>query len=101
MPRALLAGVVRILGEAERHVLVRAKEANHLAALRVRRHAVPQGRLERGHAAHDERGEALSHGAARPASTATSASFWSARGPGRAADFFAAFFAGFLTDFVG
>src|SRR5271157_5617713 len=53
---APLAAEVRLLGEAERHVFpVRAEEEDGLAVLRVPRHAIPQGRLERRRVAHDER----------------------------------------------
>src|SRR6184192_2591871 len=60
--RTLLAREVRLLGGAERHVfLVRAEEADGLAVLRIPRHAIPYGRLERRRAAQDERVEALAH----------------------------------------
>ncbi len=99
MRRALFALEVRLWGEAKRHMfLVRAEEADGLTVLRVPRHAIPRGRLERRRAAQDERVEAPSDGDVGRRHRGDlrehriSVSVFSSHGPRRAAVFFAAGF---------
>jgi hypothetical protein len=63
MRGSFFAGEVRVFGEAEGHVLVRAEEAHDRAVLRVSGHAIPGPGREPWHALGDDLVEALANSA--------------------------------------